>query len=164
MRLTIRASRNDSHQHDDSQRRGSGIIVLFEFGHDQQRSDLRFERHIAGDEDDRAVFPDGARECHRHAGQQGRPQFRHDHRPECLPSIGSQRGGGFLHLPIQILQHRLHGSHHEWQSNEGECNQDTQGCKGDFETQRFEIAPDPSIRRIDGSQGDSGDGGRQGKG
>ena len=57
------------HQHHQRQRRGARIVELLQLGDDQQRHDLRLHRHVAGDEDDRSVFADGARERQRQAGQ-----------------------------------------------------------------------------------------------
>src|SRR5476651_1474855 len=57
-------------QHDHGDGGGAGVVVLFQFGDDEQRRDFRHHRHIAGDEDDRAVFAGGAREGQREAGHQ----------------------------------------------------------------------------------------------
>ena len=54
----------------DRDRRGAGVVVLFQFGDDQQRRDLRLHRQVAGDEDDRSVFAQGARKRQGEAGQQ----------------------------------------------------------------------------------------------
>ena len=56
-------------QHDRGDRRGAGIVELLELDDDQQRRDLGDVRQVAGDEDDRAVFADGAREGEREAGE-----------------------------------------------------------------------------------------------
>ena len=31
-----------------------------------------------------------------------------------------ERGGGLLHVRVELLEHRLHGAHHEGQPDEGE--------------------------------------------
>ena len=36
----------------------AGVVVLLQLGHDQQRRDLGLHRHVAGDEDHRAVLAD----------------------------------------------------------------------------------------------------------
>ena len=46
-----------------------GVVELLELGDDQQRRDLRPHRHVAGDEDDRPVLADRARERQREAGE-----------------------------------------------------------------------------------------------
>src|SRR6266571_6950115 len=51
-------------QHDYGNGGRSCIIVLLQFGNDQQWSDLCTHRHIAGDEYYRSVFADGAGERH----------------------------------------------------------------------------------------------------
>src|ERR1700730_9335379 len=68
---------DDQHYRGDGRR--AGIVELLEPGDDQQRRDLRHERHVAGDEDHRAVLADGAGEGERAAGQQRRHERRqHD--------------------------------------------------------------------------------------
>ena len=56
----------------------AGVVVLGQPDDDQQRRDLGDEGDVAGDEDHRAVFADGARERQREAGQQRRQQRRQD--------------------------------------------------------------------------------------
>src|ERR1700722_13624686 len=60
-------------QHHDRNGGGAGIIVLLQFGDDQQRRDLGFHGHVARDEDHRSVFTDGARKAERKSGEHGRP-------------------------------------------------------------------------------------------
>ena len=57
-------------------RRGRRVVELLEPDDDQQRRDLRHVGHVAGDEDDRAVFADGAREGQREAGEDRRQRGR----------------------------------------------------------------------------------------
>jgi hypothetical protein len=59
------------HQHDGGDGGGAGVVELLEPDDDQQRRDLGDEGHVAGDEDDRAVFTHGAREGEREAGEHG---------------------------------------------------------------------------------------------
>ena len=47
-------------------------MLLLQLGHDQQRGDLRFERHIACNENDRSILSDRARKC-----QIGIPRAKH---------------------------------------------------------------------------------------
>ena len=46
-----------------------GVVVLLQLGHDEERRDLGPHRHVAGDEDDRAVLAEGPRERQREAGE-----------------------------------------------------------------------------------------------
>src|SRR5690606_23646859 len=71
-------------QHDAAERGGAGVVVLFETGHDQQRRDFGFVRHVAADKDHRAVFADGARERQCITRQQCRQQRRQQHTPTGL--------------------------------------------------------------------------------
>src|SRR6266508_1300524 len=54
-------------QHHRGDGGGAGIVELLELDHDQQGRNLRDERHVAGDEDHRAVLADGAGKGERHA-------------------------------------------------------------------------------------------------
>ena len=56
----------------------AGIVEFGQADDDQERRDLRDEGDVAGDEDDRAVFADGAGERQREAGQQRRQKHRED--------------------------------------------------------------------------------------
>ena len=56
------------------------VVILLQFGDDQQRRDFGFHRHVAGDENDRAVFADRTRESEGEAGEQRGPQRRQDRR------------------------------------------------------------------------------------
>ena len=52
-----------------------------EFIHDKQRDDLRFHRDVAGNENDRAVFAERARERKRESGEQRGRERRKNHAP-----------------------------------------------------------------------------------
>ena len=77
---------------------GAGIVELGQADDDQERRDLRDEGDVAGDEDDRAVFADGAGERQREAGQERRQQRREDDAEEGLAARGAERRGGLLDL------------------------------------------------------------------
>ena len=77
-----------------------------------------FEGHVAGDEDHRAVFADGAGESEREAGQDRRHQRRQHHHEHGLAAVGAERGRGLLELAVELLEHRLHGAHDEGQTDE----------------------------------------------
>ncbi|MCZ6910443.1 MAG: hypothetical protein O7C56_05655, partial [Rickettsia endosymbiont of Ixodes persulcatus] len=53
----------------------SCIIMLLQLRHDQKRRDFGLERHIAGDEYDRPIFPDASCKSQRKARQHRRHQF-----------------------------------------------------------------------------------------
>ena len=73
--MTSSISEGDG-QHDRGDRGGAGIVEFLQPDDDQQRRDLRHVGQVAGDEDDRAVFADAAREGQREAGQEGRREGR----------------------------------------------------------------------------------------
>src|SRR5471032_3659562 len=100
---------NHQHQHTDG--RGAVVVVLVELDHDQQRQDFGFHRHVARDENHRAVFTNATGEGQCEAGQPGGQQRRHEDVAEHLQWLGAQAGGGFFDFPGDIGQHRLHGTH-----------------------------------------------------
>src|SRR5215211_7974818 len=85
---------------------GAGIVELLELGDDEQRRDLRDERHVAGDEDHRAVLADGAGKSERHARQHGGRQCGQHDAEHGLTPRGAQRRRRLLDLAVQVLQHR----------------------------------------------------------
>ena len=74
--------RERDEQHDDRDRGRARVVVLLELRDDEERGDLRLHRHVAGDEDDRAVLAERAREREREAGEQRRQHRRQDRRAE----------------------------------------------------------------------------------
>src|ERR1035438_8230509 len=70
-RVDRQQQQKGSRKHHRRNRGSPGVIVLFELGDDQQRSDFSFHRHVAGDEDDRAVLAESAGEGQRETGEQG---------------------------------------------------------------------------------------------
>jgi len=135
---------------------GAGVVVLLELGDDQQRGDLRDHRHVAGDEDRRAVFAQGTGEGESEPGQQGRRHGGQDHAGEGLEPVCTQHGGRFFMagvLAVQVLEYRLHGTHHERQADEGQGNEHTQRRERHLERQPL---PDPAVGRIQRGERDAG--------
>src|SRR5471030_1556356 len=157
----------DRQQHDEGGQQhdhgdGGGVVVLFQFGDDEQRRDFRHHRHIAGDEDDRAVFAGGAREGQREAGHQRWRDGRQDDAAESLPGVGAEAGGGLLQFALGVLQHRLDGAHDEGQADEGQRDDDAERRERHLDAEHaFEEAAEPAVGRIQRRQRDAGDGGRQ---
>ena len=60
-------------------------------------------RHIAGNENDRAVFTDRAGERQREAGQQRRHQARQDHAGNGLPAAGAKLAAASSISAIQLV-------------------------------------------------------------
>src|SRR5450631_1362707 len=106
----------DQHHHGDG--RGAGVIVLLQFGDDQQRRDLGFHGHIARDKDHGTVLAHGACKAERKPGEQGGPQRRQYDARKSLQRRGAERRRRLLHFPVQILEHRLQRAHYEWQADE----------------------------------------------
>ena len=60
-------------------------------------------RHVAGDEDDRAVLADRAREGEREAGDQRRRDGRQDDAPERLQPVRAEARRGLLDVRVEVL-------------------------------------------------------------
>ena len=80
-----------------------------------------------------------------HAGSIGRK----DHAPECLRARGAEAGRRFFEFLLEIGEHRLHRAHDERQADEGQREDDAERRVGDLDAQRFEILPDPAVRRVE---------------
>ena len=85
----------------------------------------------------------------------------HDDVPKSLPAAGAQHGCCFFLLLAQVLQHRLHGAHHEWQADKGERHHHAQRGVADLEGQ---ILTNPAIGGVQGGQCNARYRRRQGKG
>src|SRR5450830_1227217 len=152
-----------NHQHQYANGGGASVVVLVELDHDQQRQDLGLHRHVAGDEDHRAVLTDATGKRQGEAGQPGRQQRGHEDVAEHLQRLGAQAGGGFFDFPGDIGEDRLHRAHHERQRDESQRQGDAQGAVGDLETQVGGELADQAGRRVQRGQRDTGDGGGQGE-
>jgi hypothetical protein len=100
-----------------------------------------YERQVAGDEDDRAVFADAAGEGERKTGQDRRCQPRQQHAADGLEAIGAERGCCFLHFLVDLFHHRLHGAHDEGQADEDQRDYDADGREGDLDAERRQEGP-----------------------
>ena len=113
---------------------GAGVVVLLELRDDQQRRDLGPHRHVAGDEDDRPVFADGARERQREAGQPRRVQIRQDHAAARPASRSAPRlVAASSSLDVEILDHRLQRADDERQPDEDQRDRDAERREGDLD-------------------------------
>ena len=92
------------HQHDEAERRGAGVVELLQLDDDQQRRDLGLHRQVAGDEDDRAVLADRARERHREAGRERRQHRRQDDAAEDREAAGAERFGRVFQITLHFEQ------------------------------------------------------------
>ena len=114
----------------------AGVVVFLEPDDDQQRRDLGHVGQVAGDEDDRAVFADAAREGQREAGEDRRRQPRQQHPGDGLEAAGAERRGDFLDLPVDLLHDRLHRADHEGQADEDQRDDDAERRVGDLDAER----------------------------
>ena len=109
--------------------------------------------------------PTRAREGEREAGEDGRAAGRgRMTRRDRLAAAGAERRGGLLDLAVDLLQHRLHGAHHEGQADEDQRDDDAERRVGDLDAERRQQLPDPAVRRVERGQRDAGDGRRQREG
>ncbi len=149
-------------QHDDADRRGAGIVELLELDDDQQRRDLGHQRHVAGDEDDRAVLADRAGEGQREAGQQRR-QRSPAGSPGGRSAAGWRRGwpppprprGRGPAAPAARVR-TTNG-----RPMKISATQHAERREGDLDAERREQAADPAVRRIERGERDAGHRGRQ---
>ena len=98
---TLIASSSDERrqQHHHRDRRRARVVVLLQLGHDQQRRDLGLHRHVAGDEDDRAVLADArARTPARSRSAAPAATAGRITRAKRLQRDGAQRRGRLLQL------------------------------------------------------------------
>ena len=123
------------------------IIIFLELGDDQERRDFGLERHVAGDEDDRAIFAGAAREGEREAGRERRQDSRHNHPKEGLEPGRAEGQRGFLDLARGVGEHRLDRPHHERQADEGQREDDAGGLVGDRRPSGSMIRPIGRCRR-----------------
>ncbi|ABY37216.1 Hypothetical protein BSUIS_A0112 [Brucella suis ATCC 23445] len=156
--------RERKRQHHRGQRRRARIIIFLKLDDDEKWRNLRLVGRIARDEDHGAIFADTARKGERKAGNNGRLQARQKHPPDRLETGSAKRCRRLLHLAADFLDDRLHGAHHEGQSDEDERNDDAHTRKDDADAIRAEQAADPAIRRIDRGQRNACNGSRQRKG
>jgi hypothetical protein len=98
--------------------------------------DLRLERDVPGDQDDRAELAHGPRKGERDAGKDRRQQVREDDPPEDLERAGPERGRCLLHLLVELEQHRLYRADDERQRHEQQREQDADPRERDVEPER----------------------------
>src|SRR4029077_10195902 len=81
-----------------------------------------------------------------------------------LTSVGAKRGGRFLELAVELLEHRLHGAYHERQTDEDEGYGNAGRGVGALHPGGREPLPDPAVRRVKRGERDAGNRGRQREG
>ena len=67
-RLIASRRTNEAIEHDHRDGGRARVVILLELGDDQERHDLRAHRHVAGNENNRSVFSEGARKSEGKAG------------------------------------------------------------------------------------------------
>ena len=148
-------------QHDDGDRGRVGVTEFLQADDDEERRDLGDVGQIAGDEDDRAVFPDRAGEGEREPCHQGGKHHRKDDAGDDLPAGRAETRRHLLELDLEILQHRLHGPHHERQADEHQGDENAERRERDLHAERREQRADPAVLGEERGQRDAGDRGRQ---
>ena len=117
---------------------------------------------IAGDEDDRAVFADAAREGERQAGQQRRRERRQRARARpsasaMAPSVAEASSSSCSSSAISGCD----GAHDERQADEDQRDENAPAREGDLDADRRQRRAEPAVRRIERGERDAGDRGRQ---
>src|SRR5213594_1194246 len=131
-------------EQDDGDRRRFGVGELLEPGHDEDRRDLGAERHVARDEDDRAVLAERAREGKREAGDDGREDRREDHAERRLQAVRAQARGGLLHVLVEAFEHGLQGTDHEGEADEDQHEHDAEPRVRPLDAERHQEAAVPA--------------------
>src|SRR6185369_7931655 len=117
---------------------------FLESRHDQNRRDLRLERHVAADEHDGAVLADAAREREAESGHQRRKEQRQNHVAKRLPARTAERRARVFRFRIEILENRLHRAHYEWKTDEYQHEYDPRTRIGTLESQRHQHLTEPA--------------------
>src|SRR5438876_11020981 len=131
-------------EQDDGDRRRLGVGELLEPRHDQDGRDLGPERHVARDEDDRAVLAERAREGEREAGDDRREDGREDHPQHGLQAVRAQARGGLLDVPVEALEHGLEGTDHEGEADEDQDEHDAEPRVRPLDAERHQEAAVPA--------------------
>ena len=106
------------HEQQDRDGRRTGVVAGLDAPVDVDGRRLGLEGDVPGQQDQRAELADRAGEGERAAGDDRRRQVGKQDAPED-PVVGSpERGGGLLHLPIDLHQDRLHRPDHERKRHE----------------------------------------------
>ena len=102
----------------------TGRVAALDAPEDVDGRDLGLERQVPRDQHDRAELADRPREGERDPREDRREQVRKDDVAERPERPGPERGGGLLHLAVELEQHGLHRPDHERQRHEQQREQD----------------------------------------
>ena len=136
--------------------RRAGVVVLLQLGHDQQRRDLRLHRHVAGDEDHRAVFaharartPSRSRSAAPAQTRAGSPggRFASALRPGAAASSTSRSRSSSTGCTVRTTNGR---------PMKISAIDNAQRRVGHLDAQRRQQPPDPAVVRSRGGQRDAG--------
>ncbi len=163
-RLIPSRSTNEATSMTDGDRGRAGVVVLLELGDDEERRDLGLHRHVARDEDDRAVLAERAGEGE---GEAGDPRGQRG--PE-----GSTRRRSAARLAPRLAAasstsgSRLSSTGWSVRTTKGSpmnvrATATPSGVKATLTPQRGEGLPEPARLGVERGEGDAGDGGRQGE-
>src|SRR5262249_8703196 len=105
-------------QQDDGDRGRLGVVELLEPRDHEDRRDLGLERHVAGDEDDRAVLPERAREREGEPRDDRRRDRGQDHPPHGLEAVRPEARRRLLHVALEALEYGLQRADDEREADE----------------------------------------------
>ena len=137
----------ETNEHDDADGGGAGVVAVFQFVLDEVGDDLRLSADAAGDENDGAVFADGASEGEREAGHEGGEECGKDDAEEELACArrSPEAGGGFFDFGVEVLDRRFEGADDEGESDEDHRHEHAEARVGHLDAERFD-ASFPSSR------------------
>ena len=131
--------------------------------HDQERRDFRLHWQVAGDENDRAVLADAARERHRETRQQRGQHGRQNDATENREATCTERLGSIFQIALHFEQRRLNRAHDERQADQRERDDDADPGIRHLDPERREVLADPAVLGEHRSQCDAGHRRRQRK-
>ena len=137
-------------EHDDRHRRRAVLVPALDVVEDEDRGNLRLEREVAADQDDRADLADRACEREGDAGEDPGEDVRQHDAAEDTCFARAERPCRLLRLAVELVQHRLHRPHNERQADEDQRHDNTRGRVGDLPTQvqrpvRADEPADPAV-------------------
>src|SRR5215813_2281599 len=113
-------------EQDDGDGRRLGVAELLETGDHEHRRDLGPERHVARDEDHRAVLAERAGEREGEPRDDRGRDRGQDDLDRSLEAVRPQARRGLLDVALEALEDGLQRAHHEREADEDEDEHDAQ--------------------------------------
>jgi hypothetical protein len=138
------------HEEDDGDRRSGGRVAALDPSEDVDGRDLRLEREVPGDDDERPELPDRLGEGECHPGEDSREDVREDHPTERGEARRPERARGLLDVGVELAQDRLHRPDDERERDEHHREHDRRARVRDVDADR-------RLRSIEREEREAGD-------